>query len=168
MADAHRFSFSNNPEVQRVLFDWWKGLDDSRGERAELRRAATPIEVAFCPAFHLLLHAFRRFTSPAPSSLAIVAGILAHVKQHDPAGVFAAQMARPKAGSERARVSGLRFRRLLKISEREELYQPLIRTLQLLGGQTNIFSLADDIYFWGPDVRKNWAYAYYETAPSED
>ena len=77
-------------------------------------------------------------------------------------------MATPKAGSDRARVSGLRFRRLLKISDREELYQPLIRIVRLLGGQANILSLADDIYFWGENVRKNWAYAYYETAPSED
>ena len=168
MVEATRFSFSTNPEAQKVLLDWWKGLDQARGDRAELRRAATPMEVAFCPAFHRLLQSLRRFSSPAPASLAVAVGVLAHIKENDPGGVFAVQMARPKTGSDRARVSGRRFRRLLKVSEREELYQPIIRTIRLLGGQANISSLADDIYFWGENVRKNWAYAYYETAPSED
>ena len=168
MAEPIRFSFSNNPEVQKVMLDWWKGLDQARGDRAELRRAATPMEVAFCPAFHRLLQSLRRFSSPAPASLAVAVGVLAHVKENDPGGVFAVQMARPKTESDRARVSGLRFRRLLKVPDREELYQPLIRTVRLLGGQANILSLADDVYFWGDNVRKNWAYAYYETAPSED
>jgi CRISPR system Cascade subunit CasB len=168
MADATRFSFSNNSDVQKVLLEWWQGLDHARGDRAELRRAATPTEIAFCPAFHQLLQSLRRFASPAPASLAIAVGVLAHVKEHDPATVFAAQMATPKAGSDHARVSGMRFRRLLKIPDREELYQPLIRTVRLLGSQANILSLADDIYFWGDNVRKNWAYAYYEKAPSEN
>lgn len=154
--------------MQKVLLDWWKGLDQARGDRAELRRAATSMEVAFCPAFHQLLQSLRRFGSPAPGSVVVAAGVLAHVKEHDPANLFAAQMAAPKTGSDRARVSGLRFRRLLQIADREELYQPLIRTVRLLGSQANIFSLANDIYCWGDNVRKNWAYAYYEKAPSED
>lgn len=168
MTDTHRVSFSNNPESQKVLVDWWQGLEQARGDRAELRRAATPTEVAFCPSFHRLLQSLRRFSSPVPASLAVAVGVLAHVKTHDASKVLAAQMATPKTGSDRARVSGLRFRRLLQIPDREELYQPLIRTVRLLGGQANIFSLADDVYFWGENVRKNWAYAYYETAPSED
>src|SRR5262245_8312886 len=126
------------------------------------------MEVAFCPALHQLLQSLRRFGSPAPGSVGVAPGVLAHVKEHDPANRFAAQMAAAKTGSDRARVSGLRFRPLLQIADREELYQPLIRTVRLLGSQANIFSLANDIYCWGDNVRKNWAYAYYEKAPSED
>lgn len=167
MADTTRFSFSDNLEVQKALLDWWEGLDHARGERAELRRATTPTEVAFCPAFHRLLHSLSRVASPVPASLAVVAGVSAHVKKHDGDAAFAAQMATPKPGSDRARVRGLRFRRLLEIADREELYQPLIRTVRLLEGRVNLTSLADGVYFWGDNVRKRWAYAYYQTTPLE-
>ncbi len=150
-----------------MLLEWWRGLDQARGDRAELRRAKEPTEVAFCPSFHRLFAALRRVAPLSPNSLAVVVGVLAHLKEHDGGLVFAAQMATPKLGSNRARVSGLRFRRLLKVADRSELFQPLIRTVQLLDGQANLYSLADDIYFWGNNVRKNWAYAYYGRASSE-
>jgi len=167
MTDTKRFSFSDNPELQKLLLDWWQGLDQARGDRAELRRATTPAAVAFSPVFHRLLHSLQRIGRPSAASLAVVAGVLSHIKEQDGSGAFAAQMASPKAGSDKARVSGLRFRRLLKIADREELYQPLIRTARLLDGRVNLISLADGIYFWGENVRKQWAYNYYETAPSE-
>lgn len=168
MAEAIRFSFSHNPDLRKVLLDWWQRLDQSRGDRADLRRATTPTEVAFCSAFHRLFNSLRVIASVSPASLAVVAGVLAHVKSPDMTVTFATQMAAPKSGSDRARVSGLRFRRLLKIKERDELHQPLIRVVRLLGGEANILNLADDVYFWGDNVRKNWAYAYYEKAPSEE
>jgi len=167
MVDAKDFSFSGNSDVQKTLLDWWQGLDQARGDRAELRRATTPTEVAFCPAFHRLLHSLRRVAQPLPSSLSVIAGVLAHVKEPDMHVPFAAQMATPKAGSDRARVSDLRFRRLLKFTERDELFEPLIRTVHLLDGSLNIVSLADGIYFWGDNVRKQWAYSYYDKTPSE-
>lgn len=167
MSDGKRFSFNDNPELQKALLEWWEALAEARGERAELRRAKTPTEVAFCPAFHHLLHSLRRVAQPLPSSLAVIAGVLAHVKEPDMHVPFAAQMATPKPGADRARVSGLRFRRLLKTADREELYQPLIRTVRLLEARVNLLSLADGIYFWGDNVRKQWAYSYYDKAPSE-
>lgn len=167
MTANKNFSFNEHQGARKVLLDWWQGLDQARGDRAELRRAVTPTEVAFCPAFHRLLHALKPVTAVYPESLATVAGVLVHVKEHNDKSTFAVQMATPKSGSDRARVSSLRFRRLLKIADRSELYQPLIRTVHLLGGQANLVSLADDVYFWGDRVRKNWAYAYYEKAPSE-
>jgi CRISPR system Cascade subunit CasB len=167
MTDTKRFSFSDNPELQKLLLDWWQGLDQARGDRAELRRATRPAEVAFCPSFHRLLHSLHRVGSLSAESLAVVAGVLSHIKYCDESAVFAAQMATPKPGADGARVSGLRFRRLLKFSDREELYQPLIRTVRLLDGRANLISLADGIYFWGENVRKQWAYSYYEKTPSE-
>lgn len=168
MTDTKRFSFSDNPEVQKALLDWWQGLDQARGDRAGLRRATRPAEVAFCPSFHRLLHSLQRVGSLSAESLAAVVGVLSHVKDRDESAVFAAQMATPKPGADRARVSGLRFRRLLKNADREELYQPLIRTVRLLEARVNLLSLTDGIYFWGENVRKQWAYSYYETAPSEN
>ncbi len=160
-------SFGGDQEARAVLLDWWRGLDQARGERAELRRAGTPTEIAFCPSFHRLFHALNKIAPYSSGSLLVVSGVLAHIKEHDDSSTFAAQMATPKPGSKRAHVSGLRFRRLLKISDRTDLYHPLIRTVHLLGDQANLVNLADDIYFWGDNVRKNWAYAYYEKAPSE-
>jgi CRISPR system Cascade subunit CasB len=167
MSDIASISFRNNMDAQKVLLTWWRDLDAARGDRAELRRAATPAAVAFSPVFHRLLHSLQRIGRPSAESLAGVAGVLSHIKEHDGSGVFAAQMASPKAGGDRARVSGLRFRRLLKIPDREDLYQPLIRTVRLLDGRANLISLADGIYFWGENVRKQWAYSYYEKTPSE-
>lgn len=168
MTKIKRFSFSENQNAREVLLDWWQRLDQARGDRAELRRAATPTEVVFCPAYHRLLYALKRLAPLSPESLAVIAGVLSHVKKHDGRSPFAVQMATSKSGNNRVPVSDLRFRRLLKIADRSELYQPLIRTVHLLDDQANLTSLADDIYFWGDRVRKNWAYAYYDKAPSED
>src|SRR2546427_1866605 len=167
MSDIASISFRNNVDAQTILLDWWRNLDVAGGDRAELRRAATPAAVAFSPTFHRLLHSLQRISRPSAESLAVLAGVLSHVKEHDGNAAFAAQMASPEAGGDRARVSGLRFRRLLKIADREELYQPIIRTVRLLDGRANLTSLADGIYFWGENVRKQWAYSYYEKAPSE-
>jgi len=167
MSDITSISFHNNMDAQKILLDWWRDLDQARGDRAELRRAAIPAAVAFSPVFHQLLHSLQRIGRPSAERLAVVAGVLSHIKDHDGSVAFAAQLASPKSESDRARVSGLRFRRLLKIADREELYQPLIRTVRLLDGRVNLISLADGIYFWGENVRKQWAYSYYETSPSE-
>lgn len=167
MTDARRFSFAENPEVQKVLLDWWQALDQNRGDRAELRRASEPTEVAFCSGFHRFLRDLRQELPVCTESLAVVAGVVVHVKTCDDSSIFSAQMASPKSIGGSARVSELRFRRLLQIPDRPTLYQPLVRTIRLLGGAVNIVSLADDIYFWGDHVRKNWAYTYYEKAPSK-
>jgi len=41
----------------------------------------------------------------------------------------------------------------------------MIRVIRLLRGEVNIYSLAESTYFWGDDVRKRWAYEYYENIP---
>jgi CRISPR system Cascade subunit CasB len=167
MDQTEKWSFSATSKARALLLDWWHGLEESRGERAELRRATTPTEVAFSPAFHRLLHDFRQGLLVSAESLAVVAGVVVHAKAHDDSSVFAAQMAAPKSAGGSAAVSDLRFRRLLQIADRPALYQPLVRTIRLLGGSVNIVSLADDIYFWSDHVRRNWAYNYYEKAPSK-
>src|SRR6266436_6761179 len=107
MSDIASISFRNNMDAQKVLLTWWRDLDAARGDRAELRRAATPASVAFSPVFLRLLHSLQRIGRPSAESLAVVAGVLSHIKEHVGSGASAAQMASPKAGSDRARVSGL-------------------------------------------------------------
>jgi CRISPR system Cascade subunit CasB len=76
-------------------------------------------------------------------------------------------MAMPKSGSTNARVSGLRFRRLLKVQNNSDLFEPLIRVVRMLDGNVNISSLANSIYWWNDFTRKDWAFAYYDKAPDE-
>jgi CRISPR system Cascade subunit CasB len=77
-------------------------------------------------------------------------------------------MAQSKEAIDSAKVSGLRFRRLLKIQGREELYPAMVRIVAMLGGSINLLSLANSVYWWNERTRKDWAFAYYSKAPSED
>mgnify|MGYP000860977718 FL=1 len=76
-------------------------------------------------------------------------------------------MAEPAGPQRGARVSGLRFRRLLATPERDQLLSPLVRALRLTGGRANLLEIARSAFFWGDRVRKRWAYDYYECAPKE-
>lgn len=163
--------FTIGDESSGVLVSWWEELDRERGERAHLRRAAGAAEVAYCPSFHKLLAQLRRhgYSSgqEGAASVATVAGIAAHVKTYAADASLAAQMAAPKAPGGGARVNGLRFRRLLAVSDRNELYPLLLRVVRLLGGSANLVSLASAAYWWNERTKKEWAYEYYAKAPSE-
>lgn len=161
--------FQSNDESGSILLAWWKGLESDRGERAFLRRASNITEVAFSPAYHRLLGRLKGESSSVNrEALAAVAGLATHVKTHTEIGGYVArQMATPKAGRSGVRVSGLRFRRLLAVSGRDELYPLLIRAIKLLDGKVNLLSLANSVYWWNEDTRKQWAYDYYSTAPAE-
>ncbi len=151
----------SQPEVRAALLSWWKELDIARGDRAALRQCHNPLEVAFTPAFHRLKMRLEPFGSISPDQmdrLALVAGVLSHVKEHKPEGheknlqrSFAVQMANPpsKGGpGKKACVSGMRFRQLLKIEDADKLYATMIRLVRLLGGSVDIVSLANGIYWW--------------------
>ena len=68
----------------------------------------------------------------------------------------------------KAKVSGLRFRRLLRIDDRDELYNAMRRMIQMLGGVVNIYSLAHAVYWWNQRTKKQLAYEYYEHAPEKE
>ncbi|MDI6782176.1 MAG: type I-E CRISPR-associated protein Cse2/CasB, partial [bacterium] len=69
-------------EFAAILYEWWNGLEHNRGERAALRRAKSPAEVVFSPAYHQLLHQLQQkgYTVYC-EALAAVAGLAAHVKE---------------------------------------------------------------------------------------
>lgn len=167
MKQVNYLSFMNNPDAKSALIEWWAGLDHARGDRAALRRCRSAQEVAFVPAFHRLRQNLSRIAPLDAEKLAVVAGTLSHVRKNDPLLRFAQQMATPREGSDRARVSGLRFRRLLKIEGRENLYDAMIRTIRLLDGTVNIASLADGVYWWNEKTKNAWAFDYYDKAPNE-
>lgn len=152
-----------------AILEWWKSISDrenshQRAARAALRRCRTPEEVQFQPAFHALRHKVKS----NPRQLAVVAGVLAHVDTNADKHDFAAQLARPAEKSDRARFSGLRFRRLLKVQEPGELMTQVIHAVRILGRDANVPDLARGLWFWNDRTRKEWAFAYYDHAPKTE
>lgn len=142
-------------EVQQKLCSWFHWLDDNRGDRARLRRAETPDDV-------LLTEPFFNFLRQMPESWAMqknlpvsamVAAVLAHVKANEGKKSFAAQLALPKPGTDRSRMSELRFQQLQKSRTPDEFFRRLIRAVKLADGQVNIISLADSIWCWMNEYR---------------
>ncbi|HEY3373635.1 MAG TPA: type I-E CRISPR-associated protein Cse2/CasB [Candidatus Aquicultor sp.] len=157
----------DSPEL-KALTDWWRGLEDSRGDRAVLRRCRSLADVVFSPAYHRLRWAVSRFGSIDDDRLALIVGLAARIKSNSEGSSIAEQMATGKAdGYGSARVSGLRFRRLLKVQEKDDLFTSMARIIALLGGTTNLQSLAQSVYFWNDTTRKQWAFDYYSRAPEE-
>ncbi len=169
MKQSKSLSFVSNPDARDILLKWWKDLDNSRGDRAALRRCHNPTEVAFNPAYNRLRIKFKQFGYVSSESLAVIAGVLSHVRVDNERVHIAAQMAMPQSGSTTACVSGLRFRRILKVQDNTDLFEPLIRIVHMLDGIANISALANSIYWWNVNdsTRKEWAFAYYDKAPSE-
>ncbi len=155
----------DSPETQ-ALSRWWLALNENRGDRAELRRCSTLAEVAFTPAYHRLRLDLMKFGAVNADALAVVAGLAARMKSNVVGNTLAEQMATGKSDGS-ARLSGLRFRRLLKIKEREDLFTAMGRVIALLGGAVNLQSLADSVYYWNDRTRKQWAFEYYTKSPSE-
>lgn len=162
----------DSPETQ-ALAAWWLALNENRGDRADLRRCSTLAEVAFTPAYHRLRLDLMKFGKVKADPLALVAGLAARVKNNVPGNTLAEQMATAKDPASRdgkAQVSGLRFRRLLKIKDTEELFTAMGRVVALLGSSVNLQSLAKSLYLWDDrytDIRKEWAFEYYTKSPSE-
>jgi len=148
-----------------IVLQWHNALECDRSGRAELRRAHNPAEVVFLPAYHHLYNSCGA-SNINKEALACVAGICSHVKKNRE-GKFAEQMAERKAGSKNSEVSSLRFRRLLTVSDREELYLSMIRIIRQLGGAVNVFDLAKIVYWWNEKTKKELAYAYYDNASTK-
>ena len=159
-------SFKKDSAEFRELIKWWDALDKDRGERARLRRCHTLAELAFSPAYHRLRQVLERYGKVDYDGLALVAGLCVRVKTSTDSGSIAEQMATGKPDGS-ARVSGLRFRRLLKVKEREELFTAMTRIIALLGDAANVQSLAQNAYWWNDETRKRWAFDYYSKAPDE-
>jgi len=165
MSEQYLSFKKDSPEVQ-VLIRWWEGLDKYRGERAVLRRSATLAEVVFSPTYHRLRRALMNIGRFDDDRLSLVVGLSARVRTNADGFGIAAQMATGKPDGS-ARVSGLRFRRLLKVNNREELFIAMTRIIALLGGAVNLQSLAQSVYFWNDKTRKDLAFEYYSKAPDE-
>ena len=146
---------------------WWAGLEHRRGDRAELRRCQSVLDVALSPAFHGLLRRLgSRLNEKDRESAALVAGILSQIDSDSGAHSFGQAMAKPKGA--KATVSDLRFRRILRLETPDELLRELGRAVRMLDRAAPIDSLANDLMRWGDPVRKRWALDYYQHADSSN
>lgn len=158
-------------EMQRehqALMDWWNKLEDHRGDRAALRRAANIDQVFFNPAFHRLWRSLKGTRWRREERVALIVALAARVRGHRPDKPFAAQLGSPPGGREKAALSGLRFRRLLQAREPDDVLQSCSRAIAMCSHNVNLLNLAESLYWWGDGVRKNWAFDYYDANPSAD
>ncbi len=178
MQPTQPYLFLKELESRDRLCSWWESLDKNRGDRARLRRAERPDDI-------LLTEPFFRFLQQMPEawaepkkllSSALVATVLSHVKKRRDGETFAAQLALPKAGGKKARMSELRFQQLQKSRDPDEFFKRLLRAIRLVESEVNIVSLAESILHWmneyhyradrEPQKRLTvrWATDYYEQA----
>lgn len=175
------YRFLKDSAARDRLLEWWKWLDDNRGDRARLRRVESPDDV-------LLTSAFSRFLAEMPEewslsaqlpASALVAAIVAQVKENATSPSFSTQLATPKEGGDKPRMSELRFQQLQKSQDPTEFYRRLLRAVRMLDGNVNILSIANDILHWMYEYRKGvdrnphqrlafcWASDYYRALPKK-
>jgi len=172
MNDTKKIDFRNQ-NFRDILTSWWLGLEKDTGGRAELRRAKNPDDVYISRTFQSLVNKLReagyKVTPMSMDRLALAAGLIAHVSgsDNDPTQRVPEAMASEGDG-RRAKVSDLRFRRIISIKDqdRNELYLELLRLVRLLK-RVNIIDLAEAAYWWNDRVRKNWAVDYYSRLREE-
>jgi len=171
--------FTPQSELGKALAEFWLGLKDNSGARAELRGCNGVGEVVMTPTFQRFcqkrLREIFRDETMWEDRMAAVVGLLSHLKfdaEYEVLGgkepfvdLFAKQMAH-MVSADRPLVSELRFRRLLQ-NERDELYTSLIRIIRMMKGGANLYGLAQSVYFWGDGVKKRWAYAYFPNVPDK-
>lgn len=161
---------------------WWYGLqpdpDTGRpGDRAtlaKLRRCATVAEAMTEPATITL---FRRMGATGPTQLpriATLAAVLAHLREDLPEGRVARHLGPdyPEA-PETARMSPLRFRRLLEAAPGDDQLTAFRRMVVLAGGSLPLRDLARSLLDWNDERRRRWIYDYWNagqpvTAPAAE
>ncbi|MCO6428714.1 type I-E CRISPR-associated protein Cse2/CasB [Nitrosomonas communis] len=159
-----KISFHPETALGQVLLRWWEGLENNRGDRAELRRAHNLTAIVLTGGYQhlyqmLLATGWPKEDKPENNwrneRLAAIAGLLAHVKVQDERSLPLAM-----SEGERPPFSELRFRRLLDSSSLDEVFGGLRRALPLVSYQANVLELANDVLLWSDNVKKRWAYTY--------
>jgi CRISPR system Cascade subunit CasB len=149
--------------------EWWRWLhsEQSRGERAKLRRCQSPQDVLTQQGFLRLGKRLPDWQKYHLFGLATIAGVLSHVKTEMPLS-FPKQLGEAKEGSDKPVFSELRFQKLLASSDIEEFYKSLHRAVKQAGEKANPVLLADGILHWyleqnSPEKfqgQKSWKYRW--------
>jgi CRISPR system Cascade subunit CasB len=145
-------------EDQEKILLWWNDLENDKGSRASLRRKQKPDEVAFertaSSIYYLLSEEKPRFEH----CLAWI-GLLAHIKEDVKEKTFGGYLA--GEGTDKARISETRFKRLLSIEDRDEMYRAFIRVLRHLKGNAPILNLIEHVHWWNDISKRELAKDYY-------
>lgn len=161
------YPFQADHPVYQALLRWHEDLHEKhRGDRAELRRANSPLEVELTEAFHRARQRLLKAAGEQPLNderLALVIGLSSHLKERiGSARNVAAACDRGKG--ERPLIAPLRFRQLLEADTPELLYTRLRRVLPLLSQSgkngLSLRALSADVYSWGDRVKRQWIYDY--------
>jgi CRISPR system Cascade subunit CasB len=135
------------------LMTWWASLEKRRGERAQLRRCSEPHQILMEPGFYRLLNDYGPWPKYQIQGLAMLSGLLAHVKEHQKGKRLGQQLAQSKEGKDTPVMSELRFNQLQKSRQPEDMYRFLRRAILLLNGKVNVVSLAEFILAWDADYK---------------
>lgn len=154
----------------KALVGWWHCVNSdeapgsARADRAVLKRAGSVQAVIVTPAYQRAYVVLKkahggRWSPDEEDRIAAIVGLSAHVRKLGELSLPKA-MSTPPKGTDRNPVSELRFRRLLDSPDIDALFVGLRRTLPLIDHTVRLEALAKDIFSWGDDVKKSWAYDY--------
>lgn len=151
---------------------WWQAVQARPKWRAGLERCDSLEQVMLQPGYVVLRrelfsvaekHGRSDMQKLSHKGTALIAAVVVHVRDHSPK-TLVAHMAAPREGSDRARMSELRFRRLLAYADPEDVRVPMIRAVRLVERKADVGALAEDLYRWthkGGYVKRRWAESYY-------
>jgi CRISPR system Cascade subunit CasB len=147
--------------VANTIFRWWQDLDKNPGGRAMLRRSKNMNQVAMLPIYYSLLNDIRKVDPDFKNTFALplVAGVLSRVKVHFPDKKNAAVMGFEENGKKK--VKDLRFRKLLRTEDLDDLYLLMIRLIHLMDDRANVYDLIRSLLNWREWTRRKWAEDYY-------
>ena len=157
--------------IGAIVVDWYRSSlarDDgaARAARAQLRRCVSPAETLVVAETHDLDQMMKTHDRVLqPDRLALLATAFSHLK-----GVQGERLAilfgkRPNKDGPRS-LSELRFQSLIRARSSRDLIVPLRRSLAVLGSDPscNGWALAEDLFWWGENVRNNWCFEYFGAA----
>lgn len=182
---------SNSGKIERELTwicrTWWRSLNgiDKEGKedrdradrqaRAELRRAGSVasdggdainlIRAFGVERFHGLKRAIdAKIDRIGEEKVALAAIALAHVEHDRMQGEDAEP---PKTAAllgegDPPLFAEARFKRLIRTDNPAELLPQVIRVVKILGKTVPVGDLGASLLLWGPDVKKRWAFAYWQ------
>ena len=153
-----------------IAVAWWRHLvppsEESsrratrgaqRAALARIRRAATPLEVMQEPeALRLIV----RLSGENPDRVAVLAGILAFVREPDKQSIARAIGRGGLDDDQSALMSEGRFRRLLQ-TDGDGLMDAMRRLVRLTKGSANVYDLSFAVLRWGDKVKRRWIFDYY-------
>ncbi len=142
------------------IVTWRKNLEDIRGDRAQLRRAANPQDVINSPAFYRFLNFLKvikpelygteKFTENKLLLLAIVAGLIARVNPEGKAP-FAQSL-----GHGERQYSEIRFQQLLQSRDEEEFFRRMGTAIHFVKGDVSVKDVCGCISSWYKEYKMSF------------